>query len=113
MQIAFTRRDCIAENIFLLKYITYQHKQKLKPLSLCFLDVSKDFDYSRYVYVSHKALIQLCYRVGIPETLIIYVKHAYDGCSTSLKHKSGISPHIQINSEESKVTRCHHYSLTQ
>ena len=92
-QKAFTRRDGIAENIFLLKNIIYQHKQKLKPLSLCFLDVSKAFD-----SVSHNALIKLCNRVGIPETLVNYVKHAYDGCSTNLKYKSGVSIRIPVNS---------------
>ena len=92
-QKAFTRRDGIAENIFLLQNIIYQHKQKLKLLSLCFLDVSKAFD-----SVSHNALIKLCNRVGIPETLVNYAKHAYDGCSTSIKYKSGVSISIPVNS---------------
>ena len=92
-QKAFTRRDGIVENIFLLTNIIYQHKQKLKPLYfLCFLDVSKTFN-----SVSHNAIIKLCNREGIPETLVNYVKHAYDGCSTSLKYKSGVSLSIPVN----------------
>ena len=83
----------IAENIFLLKNIIYQHKQKLTPLSLCFLNVSKAFD-----YVSNNALIKLCNRVGIPETLVNYFKYAYDGCSTSLNYKLGVSISIPVNS---------------
>ena len=42
-QKAFIRRDGIAENIFVLKNIIYQHKQKLRPLKICLLDVSKNF----------------------------------------------------------------------
>ena len=37
-QIAFVRRDGIAENIFLLKNIIYQHKKC--PLKICLSDVS-------------------------------------------------------------------------
>ena len=92
-QKAFARRYGIAENIFLLKNIIYQHKQKLIPRSLCFLDVSKAFD-----SVFHNALIQLYNRVGIHATLINYVKYAYDGCSTSLKYKSGVSVSIPVKS---------------
>ena len=43
-QKALVRRDGIAENIFLLKTIIYQHKNELRPLKMCLLDVSKDFD---------------------------------------------------------------------
>ena len=43
-QKAFVRRDGIAENVFLLKNIIYQHKKSLHPLKICMLDVSKAFD---------------------------------------------------------------------
>ena len=39
-QKAFVRRDGIDENIFLLKSIIYQHKNALRPLKMCLLDVS-------------------------------------------------------------------------
>ena len=76
-QKAFIRRDGIAENIFLLKYIIYQHKQKLRPLKICLLDVSKVF-YS----VSHDAIISIANRAGLPKTIIEYIKYAYTNCNT-------------------------------
>ena len=40
-QKAFIGRYGIAENIFVLKNIIYQHKQTLRSLKICLLDVSK------------------------------------------------------------------------
>ena len=56
---AFVRRDGIADNIFLLKYIIYQHTNALLPLKMCLLDVSKAFD-----TVSHNSIVALAERVG-------------------------------------------------
>ena len=91
-QKAFIRRDGIAENIFLLKNIIYQHKQKLRPLKICLLDVSKAFD-----SVSHDAIIYIVNRAGLPKTIIEYIKYAYTNCNTQLKYNKGISPSILVN----------------
>ena len=91
-QKAFIKRDGIAENIFLLKNIIYQHKQKLRPLKICLLDVSKAFD-----FVSHDAIISIANRAGLPKTIIEYIKYAYTNCNTQLKYKKSISPSILVN----------------
>ena len=85
-QKAFIRRDGIADNIFLLKNIIYQHKQKLRPLKICLLDVSKAFD-----SVSHDAIIAMSNRAGLQKKSL-NIKHSYTNCKTQLKYKKGISP---------------------
>ena len=53
-QKAFVRRDGIAENIFLLKNIIYQHTNALRPLNMYLLNVSKAFD-----ILSHNSIVAL------------------------------------------------------
>ena len=91
-QKVFIRRDGIAEKMFLLKNIIYQHKQKLNPLQICLLDVSKALD-----SVSHDAIIAISNRAGLPKTIIEYIKHSFTNCKTQLKYKKGISPYIAVN----------------
>ena len=91
-QKAFVRRDGIAENIFLLKSIIYQHKNALRPLKMCLLDVSKAFD-----TVSHNSIVALAERVGTPKMYTSYIMHTYSDCSTQLKYKNGVSPSIPVN----------------
>ena len=79
----FVRRDGIAENIFLLKYIIYQHTNALRPLNMCLLDVSKAFD-----TVSHNSIVALAERVGTPKMYTSYIMHTYSDCSTQLKYWS-------------------------
>ena len=67
-QNAFVRRDGIAENIFLLKSIIYQHKNALRPLKMYLLDVSKAFD-----TVSHNSIVALAERVETPKMYISYI----------------------------------------
>ena len=64
-QKAFIRRDSTVENIFLLNNIIYQHKQTLRRLQICSLDVSKALD-----SVSHNAIIYIANRAGLPKTII-------------------------------------------
>ena len=91
-QKAFIRRDGIAENIFLLKNIIYQHKQYLNPLKICLLDVSKAFE-----SVSHDAIIAMSNRAGLPKIIIEYITNSYTNCKTQLKYKKRISPCIAVN----------------
>ena len=91
-QKACIRRDSIAENMFLLKNIIYQHKQKLNPLQIYLLDVSKAFD-----SMSHDAIIAMSNRAGLPKTIIEYINNSYTDCKTQLKYKKGISPFIAVN----------------
>ena len=91
-QKVFIRRDGIAEHIFLLKNIIYQHKQNLNPLIICLLDVSKAFD-----SVSHDAIIAMSDRAGLPKIIIEYITNSYTNCKTQLKYKKGISPYIVVN----------------
>ena len=90
-QKAFVRRDGIAENIFLLKSIIYQHKNALRPLNMCLLDVSKAFD-----TVSHNSIVASSERVGTPKMYTNYIMHTYSDCSTQLKYKNGVSPSIPV-----------------
>ena len=91
-QKACIRRDSIAENMFLLKNIIYQYKQKLNPLQIYLLDVSKAFD-----SMSHDAIIAMSNRAGLPKTIIEYINNSYTDCKTQLKYKKGISPFIAVN----------------
>ena len=91
-QKAFVRRDGIDENIFLLKSIIYQHKNALRPLKMCLLDVSKAFD-----TVSHNSIVALAEIVGTPKMYTSYIMHTYSDCSTQLKYKNGVSPSIPVN----------------
>ena len=88
----FVRRDGIADNIFLLKSIIYQHKNALRPLKMCLLDVSKAFD-----TVSQNSIVALAERVGTPKMYTSYIMHTYSDCSTQLKYKNGVSPSIPVN----------------
>ena len=65
-QKAFVRYDDIAENIFLLKSIIYQHKNVLRPLNMCLLDVFKAFD-----TVPHNSIVALAERVVTPKCIPI------------------------------------------
>ena len=91
-QKAFVRRDGIAENIFLLKTIIYQHKNALRTLRMCLLDSSKSLD-----TVYHNSLVALAERVETPKMYINYIMHTYSDCSTKLKYKNGVSPSIPVN----------------
>ena len=94
-QKAFVRRDGIAENIFLLKYII------LRPLKMCLLDVSKAFD-----TVSYNSIVALAERVRTPKMYTSYIMHTYSDCSTQLKYKNGVSPSIPVNRGVNKVIQC-------
>ena len=86
-QKAFVRRDGIADDIGLLKSIIYQHKNALRPLQMCLLDVSKAFD-----TVSHNSIVALAERVRTPKIYTNDITHTYSDCSTQLKYKNGVSP---------------------
>ena len=90
-QKAFARRDGICENLFLLNSIIKRHKMNVKPLKLCFLDVSKAFD-----SVSHYAIKALARRVNMPKDMIDYIGNLYDGNSTRIKINSILSDEIRI-----------------
>ena len=107
-QKVFIRKDGIAEHIFLLKNIIYQHKQNLNPLIICLLDVSNAFD-----SVSHDAIIAMSDRAGLPKIIIEYITNSYTNCKTQLKYKKGISPYIVVNRGVKKAIQYHPYYLMQ
>ena len=67
--------DGIAENIFLLNTIIYQHTNALLPLNICVLNVSKAFD-----TLSHNSIVALAERVGTPKMYTNYIMHTYSDC---------------------------------
>ena len=54
----------------------------LRPLKICLLDISKEFD-----SVSHDAIISIDNRAGLPKTIIKYIKYVYTNCNTQFKYK--------------------------
>ena len=83
----------IAENIFLLKNIIYQHTNSFRPLKMCLLYVSNIVD-----TVSHNSIVTLAERVRTPKMYTNYIMHTYSDYSTQLKYKNGISPSITYQS---------------
>ena len=67
----------------MFKSIIYQHKNVLRPLKMCLLDVSKAFD-----AVSHNSIVALAERVGTPKMYTSYIMHTYSDYSTQLKYKN-------------------------
>ena len=63
-----------------MNYIIKSHKINFKHLRLCFLDVSKAFD-----YVSYYAIKSLARRVNILKDMIDYIGNLYNGNSTRIK----------------------------
>ena len=86
------RCNGIAENIFVLKNIIYQHKNTLRSLKMCLLDVFKSFD---TVSQLNCCIIREYTPIGTPK--IYTIMHTYSDCSTQFKYKNGVSPNIPVN----------------
>ena len=78
-QRAFVKSDGIADNVFLLRCLLRDTCEKLKPLSLAFLDVSKAFD-----SVSNATLLLAAKRMGAPGPFISYLRTLYSEASAVL-----------------------------
>lgn len=78
-QRAFTPVDGCAENVFLLASVLEDAKQKLRPLHMASLDLSKAFD-----SVTTDAIIRGARRAGLNQEFLDYLRDLYEDSWTTL-----------------------------
>lgn len=78
-QRAFTPVDGCAENVFLLASVLEDAKQKLRPLHMASLDLSKAFD-----RVTTEAVIRGARRAGLNQEFLDYLQDVYEDSWTTL-----------------------------
>lgn len=78
-QRAFRPTDGCSDNVFLLDMILRHHHKKHKPLYLASLDLAKAFD-----SVTHKPILETLCMMGLPKSMLTYIRNVYENSSTRL-----------------------------